>query len=58
MKITISFKTPDAVEYALETLSEDEKAEANELIKNWVEYGECLSVEVDTEAKTCIVLEL
>jgi len=58
MKITISFKTPDAVEYALENLSEDEKKSVESLIETWVEYGECLTVEVDTEAKTCVVLPI
>ena len=56
MKIRIGFKTPDAVFYALKNLSEDEKIEAENLIKTWVEFGECLDVEVDTETKTCVVL--
>lgn len=47
------------------SLSEDEKealvdirvAKTEELIRKWVEYGEYIRVEFDTEAKTATVVE-
>jgi hypothetical protein len=56
MKATLSFKTPDAVDCATEGLEEGEAEEVRRACKKWVEYGECLTVEVDTEAGTCVVL--
>jgi len=58
MKFRISFKTPDTVDYALEDLSEEDKGAAQEVIKKFVEYGECLTVEIDTELETCDVIPL
>jgi hypothetical protein len=58
----------DAIEEALENkpagLSEDEwevvkdvrKEKISELCSKWFEYGEYLTVEIDTEAETCTVL--
>jgi hypothetical protein len=33
------------------------KAEVNEICDKWFEYDEYLSVEIDTELKTCTVIE-
>lgn len=75
MKITISFKDPDAVDYAIESAVEvavdemclpvDESnavfeiktGKAREALSKFVEYGEYLRVEFDTEAGTATVLE-
>lgn len=56
MKIQITFKSPDALDYALENLSEEEKETAKEVCKKWIEYEEYVTIEVDTEKKTAIVL--
>jgi hypothetical protein len=72
MKITVHFKTPDAVFYALQSAfpemdededveeDEDEKTEnklaVSELISEFVEHDECVTVEFDTEAGTATVV--
>jgi hypothetical protein len=62
----------DAVEEAVkeelanaDNLSEEEKEEIMEIRRNeniekarkWFEYGEYLTVEIDTEADTCVVVQ-
>jgi hypothetical protein len=87
MKITLTFKTPDAVETALEHAMQffiyqflqdqgdevpaeltaaqqeelDEKRQQQRehltaLLERWIQYGEVLTVEFDTEKGTCQVL--
>ncbi len=69
MKITVHMKTPDAVHYAMEAVAErepssepddelrDERiADAKDALDKWFKYGECLSIEFDTEAMTATVL--
>jgi hypothetical protein len=79
MKVQVTFKTPDAVEQALddeiksdigwcneveglpwiamEEAYEDRLEEAKGIISKWVEYGEYVTIEFDTETKTAKVLE-
>ncbi|MDD4389715.1 MAG: hypothetical protein PHW03_02810 [Eubacteriales bacterium] len=58
MKFIITFKTPDVLEDLdrLEDISEEERSFADELVKQYVEYGEYIRIEFDTEAKTAKVL--
>ena len=56
MKIRLSFKTPDVVDYAVEDLTEDEQAEVKSACEKFVEYGECLTIEIDTETGTAEVI--
>ena len=42
----------------LERVKESRKEEILELCNKWFEYGEYLKVEVDTERKTCEVVEV
>lgn len=57
MKLTIGFKTPDAIFYALqeatndegEELTEEEKEEIEEKLKRWIKYGESVSIEFDLD---------
>ena len=59
MKFSISFKTPGVLDYLTEDgLSEEEADEAKEFVEKWVEYGECISVEFDTEKETATVQEV
>ena len=56
MKIRLDFKTPDVVDYALDGLTEDEQAEVKSACKKFVEYGECVIIEIDTEKGTAEVI--
>lgn len=72
MKFIVNFKTPDAVndaikEYARQWLPEPDSLEDESLLCDitdklqtcalkWVHYGECISVEFDTEADTATVI--
>jgi hypothetical protein len=72
MKIKVTMKDPDTLRDAIvdvvsETVSdmpEDEREavmdcrieKAKEVARTWFEYGEYLTVEIDTDAKTCVVV--
>lgn len=58
MKFQISLKTPDAVENALTGLNMDEHEQeaTKKMCERWFKWGEYLTVEVDTEKQTCVVL--
>lgn len=66
MKINITMKTPDALDYAIKdalefsTLSNDDKIDQTDTIKQlantWFNYGEYVTLEIDTDTKTCIVV--
>jgi hypothetical protein len=40
-----------------EILQEHRKVSLREIASRWFEYGEYLTVEIDTDAKTCTVVE-
>jgi hypothetical protein len=65
-------KTPDAVDYAIEDALaneftadsmidneaiEDSRDELEELCKLWFSYGENVTIEIDTDAKTATVMK-
>ncbi len=56
MKIWINMKTPDCLDYATEHLSEDDRLMVQELASRWFEYGEAISLELDTEKETLVVV--
>lgn len=56
MKFSVYFKTPDALDYALDGLSEDEEREARDFAGKFIEYGECITVEFDTEEGTATIV--
>lgn len=59
MKFTLSFKTPDALDQIEDDFEDElEKNAAIELAKKYVEYGECIRVEFDTETQSAKVLPL
>jgi len=61
MKLRITFKTPDAVEnMELYDGDFDEKVykKASEELKNWISYGELVTLEYDTDTKSIIVMEV
>lgn len=64
MKFQASMKCPDALDRAIEEAAKDIPnggrdeaiASAKKICEKWFKYGEYLTVEVDTEAKTCNVI--
>lgn len=63
MKIQLCFKTPDVVHYALQdeeflNLSEDEQDTIKEVIEKYIEYGELITIELDTETQEAIVIKV
>ena len=56
MKVRLSFKTPDVVDYAVDELDEECRERARKVMGKFVEFGECLTVEVDLEKGTCEVV--
>ena len=71
MKVQIKLKSPDCLYYAAESIvwwneDDDEDVEQTEIerekfervAKKWIEYGEYLTVEIDTEKESIRVLEV
>jgi hypothetical protein len=67
MKIRVMFKTPDAVERAIDdvvdaddALDDEDRAllktQADNFICGFVRYGELITIEFDTEAETATVV--
>lgn len=56
MIVTASFKTPDVLDYVLKHEPDAEGIE--EKLSKWIKYGECITIEFDTEAMTAKVLEV
>lgn len=56
MKVRLTFKTPDVIDYALEDVSAEEAPAAREAIEKFVHAGEYATIEIDTETKTATVL--
>jgi hypothetical protein len=60
MIVNITFKTPDAVYYALkdDEIPEDEKEDLEEFLGEYIKNGEYITIEFDTETKTATVRKL
>lgn len=57
MKFKVTFKTPDAVQYALEELPAGSDFEsAQKVLDKFVEYNEYVRIEFDTETQTATVV--
>ena len=56
MKIRLTFKTPDVLEYPSVELTPEELEDFKKLASNWVKYEENITVEIDTNTKTCVVI--
>jgi hypothetical protein len=54
MKLVVTFKTPDAVADALKDVPDEEPI--HQLMGEFVEYGEYVRLEFDTETKTVRVI--
>lgn len=57
MKIRVSFKTPDAVDYAIEDLPEEYRDSIKDQLSKWIQYGEYVTIEFDLDKETATVLE-
>lgn len=58
MKFVCTFKTPDALFYALRDIEDEgEREEAGAFAAQWVDYGEYVYIEFDTEAGTAAVVK-
>jgi len=58
MKFIVTFKSPDAVNQALEdSVPQNKRKEVKSLLEKWIKWEEYLDVEVDTETKKIRVLE-
>jgi len=57
MKFEVTFKDPDAIYYDDQGNELTKKAaeKAEEFARTWLEYGEYVTLEFDTEAKTAKV---
>lgn len=56
MKFLITFKTPDAIEYAADNYDEEQREEIREAAKKFVTYGEYVTILFDSKKKTATVL--
>ena len=56
MKITVCLKTPDCLDNAIEGTKIDPE-EFKKIASKWFQYEEYIRVQIDTDAKTCIVLK-
>lgn len=53
----IQIKSPESLHYVCQDLTEDEAARLKEVARKFFKYDENLTLEIDTEKETCIVLE-
>jgi len=56
MKITVTMKTSDCLDNAIEGVNIDPE-EFKKIASKWFQYEEYIRVQIDTDAKTCIVLK-
>ena len=47
LTISITFKTPDAADFALEVVEDDLKEGVREKLSMWIKYNESITVEFD-----------
>ena len=71
MRLSIGFKTPDAIHHALEEyrdysgdsddgeeLTEEEREEIREKLEKWIRYNECVTIEFDLDNMTATVVKI
>ncbi len=57
MKFQLSFKTPDVLDQLDEVLDPDDQEAARETARQYLQYGEYLRVEFDTDTETATVVK-
>lgn len=60
MIFRVTMKTPDALQYAIEEASDDPelRSQMEDLASEWMKYGEYITVEFNTDTKTCTVVKV
>ena len=58
MKITLTFKTPDVAEDAIEDLDQKQRVKAKAAIAKYVEYDEYVRIEIDIYTGNAKVLRV
>lgn len=56
--ITVTFKTPNALEYALDGLKQEAKDEAHRFCSQYIRYREYIDIEFDLDNQTVKVLKI
>lgn len=56
MKILAAFKTPDALYYAFDGLTDEEREAAHEVCDKFVKNNEYVTIEFDIDKQTATVL--
>ena len=59
MYISLTFKMPDVLDQVDDQVEDkDELKAVKDLCSKWIEYGEYVRLDIDTEAGTCTVQEV
>lgn len=56
MKVKLTFKSPDVLEQVMNELDEDQQDELKEVADKFIKHEEYITVEIDTDTKTCTVV--
>lgn len=59
MKLRVTFKDPDSLHDQLheQIQDQDQYEEISDMVSKWFKYSEYITVEIDTELNTIVVLE-
>lgn len=59
MIFQVTMKTPDALQYAIEDATDDLelRSKMEDFASEWMKHGEYITVEFDTDKKTCVVVK-
>ena len=61
MKVKVTFKSPDALDYGIQDLGKidnETKREILDVAREWIDCGEYCTIEIDTETRTAKVLHV
>ena len=57
MRVQITMKSPDACLDAFEGLTDEQRSKVQTVADKFFEYGEYVTLEIDTETESCTVLK-
>lgn len=55
MKFSLTFKTPDVTDQLNDIEDAEDRAKAESMVEKFLEYGEYITVEFDTESQSATV---
>lgn len=58
MKFTVTFKTPDVLQYATADATDGEQQDIKRTVAKFVKFDELVTIEFDTQAQTAVVLPI